>query len=415
MIALLNNAFFASALLACFLASGGVQLRTEPALKNGVITLSARRTRAANDAAVVTLREFVAGPENRVAVATMQRLTAQWSPAANPEERNPGEHNIGEGSAGTQNPVAPPAPSPIVFYGPPGTGKSLLARDLFDCWQRDCAGENAVLLSAADFARQYAEAINKRNMAGWRRNLRTAALLVLEDLSHLATKTAAQAELLHTLDELAERPALVVVTSRVSPAELTDFLPGLQSRLQAGLCLPISLPQMEARRAILAACCAARRLSLGDGALRLLARSLALPAPELAGVLNNMQLAASTARRPLDDLFVQTYLKQYCASRHPPLKTIATHTARHFTLRVADLRSASRRRGVVVARDVAMYLARQLTRKSLKQIGEYFGGRDHTTVLHGCRKTESLMHSDAATLEAVTTLREALADGTNGD
>lgn len=397
--------FFCIHAFGVFLASGGVQLRTEPALTNSVITLSAKRTHAANDAAVVTLREFVAGPENRVAVATMQRLTEQWSPVASPEEHNAGE----------RNPAALPVPSPIVFYGPPGTGKSLLARDLFDCWKRDCTDENAVLLSAADFARQYAEAINKRNMAGWRRNLRTAGLLVLEDLSHLAAKTAAQAELLHTLDELAERPALVVVTSRVSPAELTDFLPGLQSRLQAGLCLPIALPQMEARRAILAACCAARRLSLGDGALRLLARSLALPAPELAGVLNNMQLAARTAGQPLDDLFVQNYLKQYCASRHPPLKTIATHTARHFALRVAELRSASRRRGVVVARDVAMYLARQLTRKSLKQIGEYFGGRDHTTVLHGCRKTESLMHSDAATLEAVTTLRQALAAGTRED
>jgi chromosomal replication initiator protein len=78
-------------------------------------------------------------------------------------------------------------------------------------------------------------------------------------------------------------------------------------------------------------------------------------------------------------------------------------------MRVAELRSASRRRGVVVARDVAMYLARQLTSNSLKQIGDYFGGRDHTTVLHGCRKTESLMNSDATTHQAVLALKQRLA------
>ncbi|HEX7375539.1 MAG TPA: hypothetical protein VF278_00425 [Pirellulales bacterium] len=88
-----------------------------------MITLSAKRTHAANDAAVVTLREFVAGPENRVAVATMQRLTEQWSPVASPQEPSPQEHNTEEHGAGTQNPAAPPVPSPIVFYGPPGTGK----------------------------------------------------------------------------------------------------------------------------------------------------------------------------------------------------------------------------------------------------------------------------------------------------
>lgn len=383
------------------------QLRTEPGLTNGVATLSLGRTLAANDAAGAALREFVAGPENRLATATVQWLADQWA-----------NGKLSTGKRLTEQPLPGQClldgqanPSPIVFHGPPGTGKSLLVRGLFDCFKRDRSAEKAVLLSAAEFVQQYTDAINKRGVVAWRQNLRTADLLVLEDLLHLATKTAAQTELLHTLDELADRAALVIVTSRLSPAELTNFLPGLQSRLQAGLCVGVSMPAMEARRTIVSAWLAARRLSLGDGSLRLLARSLALPAGELSGVLSNMQLAARSAGKALDDQFVQTYLRQYCAGRHPPLKTIATHTARHFALRVTELRSASRRRGVVLARDVAMYLARHLTRKSLKQIGEYFGGRDHTTVLHGCRKTESLMRSDPTTLEAVTSLRRALANG----
>lgn len=378
-----------------FLATDGARLRTEPGLTNGVVTLSLGSNATADGAAVVTLREFIAGPENRLAAATVQWLVGQWLIAK----------RLCESDADQTN------PSPIVFHGPSGTGKSLLVRGLVDCWKRDRAGEKAVVLSAAEFAQQFAESIDKRNVSAWRSNIRTADLLVLEDLLHLASKTAAQVELLHTLDDLADREALVVVTSRLAPAELTSFLPGLQSRLQAGLCVPVAVPELEARRAILSAWFTARQISLSDGSLRLLARSLVLPAPELSGVLNNMQLAARTAGRALDDPFVQSYLRQYCAGRHPPLKTIATHTARHFALRVTELRSASRRRGVVLARDVAMYLSRQLTRKSLKQIGEYFGGRDHTTVLHGCRKTESLMRSDPTTLEAVTSLRQALASG----
>lgn len=356
-------------------------------MTNGVVTLSlGRSSTAANGSAAESgaPRAFIAGPENRLAAATLERLL--------------GDRPIG-------------LPSLIVFHGPPGTGKSLLVRGLFDAWKRDRDTERAVLLSAAEFAQQYAEAVEKRNISPWRAGLRTVDLLVLEDLLLLASKPAAQVELLHTLDELANGNALVMLTSRLSPRELTNLLPGLQSRLQAGLSVPVSMPDVEARRAILSAWFAARQLSIGDGSLRLLARSLALPAPELSGVLNKMQLAATAASRAFDDKFVQDYLKQYCAGRHPPLKTIATHTARHFALRVAELRSASRRRGVVLARDVAMYLSRQLTRKSLKQIGEYFGGRDHTTVLHGCRKMESLLHSDPTTLEAVTALRQALATG----
>jgi chromosomal replication initiator protein len=157
--------------------------------------------------------------------------------------------------------------------------------------------------------------------------------------------------------------------------------------------------------------CATRQLSLSDSSLRLLARSLPMSVPELSGVLANMTLAAQSSGNTLDDRFVQGYLARHCAARHPPLRTIAAHTARHFGLRVAELRSGSRRRGVVLARDVAMYLSRQLTSKSLKQIGEHFGGRDHTTVLHGCRKTEALLNTDQATLEAVTTLRQSLASG----
>jgi chromosomal replication initiator protein len=279
---------------------------------------------------------------------------------------------------------------------------------LAEAWQRLRPSDSVALLKSSQFAQQFAEAVDKNEVARWHAPLRSADLFILEDLLPLAGKAAAQVELLYTLDELNDRGALAVVTSRLWPYELTNFLPELQSRLEAGLCVPLVLPEAEARRQILGNLCDSRQLSLSEHALRQLARSLPLSAPELAGVLVNLQHQARTAGRSLDDDLVQTYLAQRSTARQPPLRTIALHTARHFAIPMTELRSASRRRGVVVARDVAMYLARQLTSQSLKQIGHYFGGRDHTTVLHGCRKTESLMHTDAGIHEAVLGLRQRL-------
>lgn len=406
-------------------------------MTNGVVTLSLGKTCATDRSAPVNgaPREFFAGPENRLAAATIDRLCSLLR-ESDPEPRSTrvvsrspdrdtgasealrngttydvtGRPSVSTGgSVGDRPQLA--WPSPLVFHGAPGTGKSHLVQGLFQEWKRRRPDDKVVLITAAEFAQQYADAVEKRAVTPWRIRFRTADLFGLEDLLYLASKPAAQAELRHTLDELADAGRVAVITSRLSPQHLTNFLPGLRSRLQAGLCVPVAVPEVEARRAILSALCAAHQLSLSDGSLRLLARSLAAPAPELSGTLASIEHAARSSGRTLDDKFVQGYIAQHCAARHPPLRTIATHTARHFALRVSELRSASRRRGVVLARDVAMYLARQLTGKSLKQIGDYFGGRDHTTVLHGCRKTESLMRSDAATLEAVTSLRQALATG----
>ncbi|HEV3341482.1 MAG TPA: DnaA/Hda family protein [Pirellulales bacterium] len=392
-------------------------------MTNGVVTLplAGHWTAGESDlgpAASGPMREFVVGPENRLAAATVQRLLdgpAQDTNDDRPDEVPPAACDDWQTvtSRAAAAPTRTPTPtlrhlSPIVFCGVPGSGKSHLANGLADAWQRLRPSDKVVLLKGSQFAQQFAEAVEKQDVSRWHTSLRAADLFVLEDLVQLAAKPAAQIELLYTLDELTDRGALTLVTSRLSPHELTHFLPELQSRFEAGLCVPIVLPEAEARRQILANLCEARQVVLSENSLRQLARSLALSAPELAGVLVNLEHIARTGGQSLDDSLVQTYLSQRSAAKQPPLRTIALQTARHFSLSLSELRSSSRKRGVVVARDVAMYLARQLTAKSLKQIGDYFGGRDHTTVLHGYRKTESLMRTDATTHEAVLRLRQRL-------
>ena len=150
------------------------------------------------------------------------------------------------------------------------------------------------------------------------------------------------------------------------------------------------------------------RLDLPDPVARLLAERLAATVPELRGALSRLQMSAELDGGVIDQRRVGEYLAERAASRAPTLEQIAAAAARHFSLKVSQLRSASRARAVVAARSVAMYLARSLTANSLEQIGRYFGGRDHTTVSHGCRKIQESFQSEPAVRQAVLLLREKL-------
>jgi chromosomal replication initiator protein len=371
---------------------------------NGVCTIplsaaephaSRARPGATGQTRAAASREFIAGAENRLAAVIVERLLSTL-----PDEA----------SCPTSNSTTWPIYSPLVIHGMPGTGKSHLARGLACEWSRRRPADTVTCLTAAEFAGQFVESIEAKSVDAWRVRLRQPGLFVLEDLGQLVTRPAAQAELAQTLDALADCGAMVIVTSRVSTAELTCLSARLKSRLVAGLDVALELPGPAARTAIVEQWAAARNVTIVNSAARLLGVALSSCAAELGGVLSQLECAAADQRTPtIDEPLVRRFLAERAAPRRASLNGIAISTARYFVLRVADLKSPSRRRTVVMARDVAMYLARQLTGKSLKQIGDYFGGRDHTTVLHGCHKTEDLIQSDPATRQAVAELRQGLA------
>jgi chromosomal replication initiator protein len=245
-------------------------------------------------------------------------------------------------------------------------------------------------------------------VAQWRDSVRLAEMLVIDDLAPLAGKNPAQLELQQALDVLEDRDAQVIVTTRALPTEISSLLPSLVSRLVGGLLVPLALPSEATRRAIVGELALLRGIALEESAADALAAGMAVSVPELQGCLLYLQTSARLEGASIDADRVRQYLADGLAPRVPTLRAIAAQSAKHFSLRVADLRSASRRRAVVLARDVAMFLARQLTDKTLEQIGGYFGGRDHTTVLHGCRKTEEHLAADAELRAAVGQLRGVL-------
>jgi len=352
---------------------------------NGVVTLplagpqpgGLRRSPAPElDGAVAT--EFIVGPENRLAAAAAEAFF--------------------QGRSGRF--------SPLVIYGPSGSGKSHLAQGLARWWRTAHPSDAVLLTTGSEFARDYAAALDRGQLGPWRATLRQQGLLVIEDLGQLAGKGPAQQELLHAMDDRAALEAMVVVTTRSLPQQISTLLAGLRSRLSAGLAVPLVLPGPDARRSIIQRLAAARGLSIPKGILQTLSGGPSVPVPALRGAILQLELAQRSGELDADQM--RRRLAERPQARGISLRDITAASAHHFGLKMADLKSPSRRQAVVAARGIAIYLARLLTSHSLEQIGEYFGGRDHTTVLHGQRRTEKLMKRDPATRHAVAEVRKAI-------
>jgi chromosomal replication initiator protein len=323
-------------------------------------------------ASPTNLENFVAGPENRLVEVVI--------------------HAVLEGHAGDYN--------PIFLYGPSGTGKSHLAQGLAAAWKARHRRLRMQCITAVDFARELAEAIESQGVEDFRAKYRQAALAVFEDLGELgqkrSEKLSAQEELIHTLDALVQRGSWVIVTCAKSPAELHDILPALQSRLMAGLTVPLAPPETAARLTILERVARERQFHLPKSAAQFLAEGFYGTVPELLGALTQLEVPARREGKSLDLRTVRRFLDEKKRAGAPEIPQIAAAVAKHFGLKLSELRSPSRRRAVVNARAVAIHLARKITRASLDQIGRYFGGRDHTTMMHSCRKIEELLRDEPA-------------------
>jgi len=318
--------------------------------------------------------------------------------------------------------------NPLVLQGPPGVGKTSVARAVVQKMTRPRTGPEiqVVQLCGVEFAREYAAAVTERRVPAWRESVRSAGLLVLEDIGPLNDKIAAQSELIHTIDAIIDGGGQVLVTTRLPIASLPRFLPGLASRLSGGLCVSLRPPEVATREAILLNLAAGRGLRLQPTAARMLAEKLIVVAPELSGALNDLaslisqpapgralRSAASAQREfgrrtEIDVAIVRAYLKSRSNVADVTLSNVARRTARHYGVKVADLRGPSRRQSIVSARNLAMHLARLLTGESLSSIGAYFGGRDHTTVMHGCQRARDWIESDPQIRQAATQLRADL-------
>jgi chromosomal replication initiator protein len=304
----------------------------------------------------------------------------------------------------------PPATwlNPLVIAGPCGSGKSHLAHGLASIVAAAGAADDVLLTTAADFATQYLAAIADDSLETMRARIRRARMWVIEDLARLPERKSVQAEFLNRIDEKLEDSAWIVATAPHMPGQLTNLLAATRSRLDAGLTLPLAPPGLEVRREFLRQHAVANGLPLDVQQIDQLARRLPASVRQLQGAIQRTKLERSrdaSAAHQSDRN--GSAAREVDIPRCGPDEVLAV-TGRYFGVSQAALKSPSRARSLVHARSVAMYLARELAGCTLQEIGQALGGRDHTTVLHACRKIDRSASHDAALQEELAELRRLL-------
>jgi chromosomal replication initiator protein len=274
-----------------------------------------------------------------------------------------------------------------------------LALGIAAAWKEKRRRQRVECTTATDFSRELAEAVDAQGLEEFREKYRRATLVVIEDLHQLAqrrsAKLDAQEELVHTLDALTKQGSWILLTSTIAPGECSGILPMLQSRLMGGLIVPLALPGYSTRLAVIRQQSTAVHCDLPPPAAEALAQGLQGSVPEIQRLTAQFVSAQSPREKSIDVHAVKQFLDRCALRIKPSLREIAAMTAKHFGLKPALLCGPSRKRNHVIARNLAIYLSRQLFHFSLEEIGRSFGGRDHTTVMHSCRKIESLAKIDA--------------------
>jgi chromosomal replication initiator protein len=301
--------------------------------------------------------------------------------------------------------------NPLYIHAQTGQGKTHLLHAIGHQYQQLNPSANILYMSAERFMFEFVTAMRARDTMAFKLRLRSADLLMIDDVQFIAGKESTQEEFLHTVDELMTNGKRLAISADRSPHALDGVEGRILSRLTQGLVTDIQPPEYPLRRAILAAKVAALgALNIGNDVIDLLAARIATNVRELEGALNRLVAYAALGDRPITVEFAEDVLgEMFRASRRRiTIDEIQKRVSEHFHIRHAEMLSARRAREVARPRQIAMYLAKQLTPRSLPEIGRRFGGRDHTTVIHAVRQIEKLRASDSEIDHDVTALMRLL-------
>ena len=283
--------------------------------------------------------------------------------------------------------------SPVVLYGEQGTGKTALAITLAVRWARATKARPLCFATGKTFAHSFASAVEIDDVGSFRQKHRNARLLVIDELESLINSSISQPELVATLDALQEIQAPVIIATSKLPASYPGISDDLASRLSGGFSMPLLRPELPTREAMLKALAADLAID-SDDLFQLCKRfDKDLKASELKTIVKVVEQNMSSDGS-LDLHMIEQLIKQLFAGDGLSVSQIAKVVARKMRVKLSDMRGSTRVANIVRARGLATLLARKLTPISLQQIGEFFGGRDHSTVLHSVRKTSKLLESD---------------------
>ncbi|HEY2550497.1 MAG TPA: chromosomal replication initiator protein DnaA [Streptosporangiaceae bacterium] len=297
--------------------------------------------------------------------------------------------------------------NPLFVYGDSGLGKTHLLHAIGHYAQSLYQGVKVRYVSSEEFTNDFINMIRDGKQDGFRRRYRDVDILLVDDIQFLENKEGTQEEFFHTFNTLHNASKQIVISSDRAPKRLVTLEDRLRSRFEWGLQTDVQPPELETRIAILRKKAVQDRLNAPPEALEYIASRISTNIRELEGALIRVTAFASLNRQTVDLQLAEFVLKDLIPEAHGPEITAATimgQTASYFGLSIDDLCSVSRSRVLVTARQIAMYLCRELTDLSLPKIGQQFGGRDHTTVMHADRKIRSLMAERPSIYNQVTEL-----------
>ena len=307
-----------------------------------------------------TFDDFVVGPSNRLAHASCVAVS----------------HSPGN----TYN--------PLFIYGNSGLGKTHLLHAVCSETMRKDADEVIQILSCEDFVNRFIRAIQEGNLASFQTQFRTVDVLVIDDVQFLSDREQSQDEFFHTFNALYNNGKQIILSADCSPGEIPSLEERLISRFSWGLVTRIDPPSYETRVAIVQKKAQLRDIDISEEIAEYIARKVHANIRELEGALTTIYAVSTTTGREITLELARTALEGQLESaiRHISITDIIEAVTRHFDVRLADLQSKKRSQSITTPRQICMYLARNLTKHSLEEIGGHLGGRDHTTVMHACSK-----------------------------
>ena len=305
--------------------------------------------------------------------------------------------------------------NPLFLYGGVGLGKTHLMHAIAWDLRNNRPDLNVLYLSAEQFMYRFVQALRERRMMDFKELFRSVDVLMVDDVQFIAGKDSTQEEFFHTFNALVDQNKQIIISADRAPDEIKDLENRIRSRLQSGLVVDLHPTDYELRLGILQSKVQNYReqypaLQLDDGILEFLAHRISTNVRVLEGALTRLFAFASLVGQPITMELTQDCLADVlrASDRKISIEEIQRKVAEHYHIRLSDLIGPKRVRNFARPRQVAMYLCKQLTARSLPEIGRRFGGRDHTTVMHGVKRIEELRTQDSQIADDVELLRRAL-------
>ena len=300
--------------------------------------------------------------------------------------------------------------NPLFIYGGVGLGKTHLMHAAGNLICSNKPKARVAYIHSERFVSDMVKAIQSNKMDKFKSYYRSLDALLIDDIQFFAGKDQSQEEFFHTFNNLLESGSQIIITSDKFPKEINNLQERIISRFESGLLVRIDPPELETRVAILQQKAASKNVSLNDDVAFLVAKKIRANVRELEGALHRLIASSNFTKRDIDiDLAKETLqdLTQF-QNRQVTIDNIQKTVAHYYQMRVVDLNSKKRSRQIARPRQIAMALAKELTELSLPDIGDAFGGRDHTTVLYACRKVEELLQNDERMREDYDKLQKTL-------